>query len=520
MPRLRWTVLAALTATCAIALTSGPTRAEPQAAASERARVTPNPTLLSPAVYFPFSTSTSSATMGGRIYLPSCQRTRPVRCGLFRTDAVSAPTPVKTHPGAVEDVQVFGATADRVFYAVGYDLRLDAELWASDGTAAGTHLVLDAMPQAFQVVGDEVAFYASRKSTWYRSDGTVAGTRPMPEPASPWDDGRYVDRPFSADAKVAWVSGGSLTVSDGTRAGTMRVDPDLDRFVNVASYDYQPGPWIGGINVFVVRRELDESTGEEQRELWRTDGTSAGTWKIRDIAQGWPRHVVGHDGRAFYVARNRLWTTDGTARGTQPVAIPTRVRGSKVTGVGLPMVMNGRPGVPIHLAARGHGWREVDKAAAVGELSGATVTEIGPILPVDPSRGTWLGSRLVTENDELDLVDRSNTVRWYTYDATRPFVGQPSRVAVRLPRAVRATGPVRVSVWVTSRVLPYSPTSRVVIKRGKRTLASQPIRRNYSITMTFPAKKLGKGKQTITVQYRGDWRVSSSPVVRRTISVR
>lgn len=521
MARLRSSLLVALVTTCALVTAPPATHAEPDpTVVRAAAAATPNPRLLSTTLLFPFPTSTSSAVMGGQAYLPGCQWPKPIRCGLFRTDGTSAPSAVRTHAGPVEGVEVVGATAQRVFYSVRYDMRVDAELWASDGTEAGTQLILGAAPQAFQVVGDEVVFHAHGTGGWYRSDGSAAGTRPMPDPASPWTDEPYVDRAFLDGAKVAWISGDSLKVSDGTRAGTRLLDPDLARFAGVDDYFfYEPGPWVGGVNVFAVEREIDEATGERRRELWRTDGTSAGTWHVGNVATGWPREVVAHEGRFFYVAADQLWSTDGTPGETRRVAVPAVVSGAKVTSVGLPTTMDGRVGVPIRLKARGRGWREAGKAAAIGTLTREAVTSIGPVLPVDPGRGTWLGSRLVLENDELDLLDGSNTVRWWVYDASRRVAGQPSRVHVRVPKAVRAGATVRVSVGVASRLLPYSPTARVVIKHGKRTLASRRINRNHLVTMSFPADRLGKGRATIRVQYLGDWRVASSPVKRRTIRV-
>src|SRR3712207_3553334 len=61
-------------------------------------------------------------------------------------------------------------------------------------------------------------------------------------------------------------------------------------------------------------------------ELWRTDGTEAGTFRILDILAGAsgsnPSEFVAlGDGRALFraadaAAGNELWVTDGTAAGT------------------------------------------------------------------------------------------------------------------------------------------------------------------------------------------------------------
>src|SRR5262249_5823563 len=64
-------------------------------------------------------------------------------------------------------------------------------------------------------------------------------------------------------------------------------------------------------------------------ELWKSDGTTAGTTIVKDIASGvWnsnPTDLVDVDGRLFFVADDRihgreLWTSDGTEAGTILVA--------------------------------------------------------------------------------------------------------------------------------------------------------------------------------------------------------
>jgi large repetitive protein len=60
-------------------------------------------------------------------------------------------------------------------------------------------------------------------------------------------------------------------------------------------------------------------------ELWRTDGTNAGTWMVEDINPGWAssniENMIASGGKLYFFADNGLtgkepWVSDGTAEGT------------------------------------------------------------------------------------------------------------------------------------------------------------------------------------------------------------
>ena len=62
------------------------------------------------------------------------------------------------------------------------------------------------------------------------------------------------------------------------------------------------------------------------RELWKSDGTNAGTVLVKDISPdtygyGYPDQLVNVNGTLFFTAADgangrELWKTDGTAAGT------------------------------------------------------------------------------------------------------------------------------------------------------------------------------------------------------------
>lgn len=147
------------------------------------------------------------------------------------------------------------------------------ELWTSDGTVAGTRLVVDlfpgpdgSSPRELFAAGDELYFSARRpaegRELWV-TDGTAAGTRlvadvnPGPDASAPQDlaeiGGRLV---FAADDGV---HGLEPWTSDGTAAGTRMLQ------------DIQPGIFPSDPRSYVVSGDdvfFNAGTLAEGFELW------------------------------------------------------------------------------------------------------------------------------------------------------------------------------------------------------------------------------------------------------------
>jgi len=208
------------------------------------------------------------------------------------------------------------------------------EPWVTDGTAAGT-VVLDIQtgtdngghsdPYGMTAANGRVymnAFNQDRGRELWVTDGTLAGTTQgdinlaggrVEEPAAP------------AGSGVAWgagngVTGRELWLSNGTAAGTVQMDlnPGMRRDQG-GSYPYRFTP-MGSTTYFVAR------SADDGNELWRTDGTAAGTQMVHDIAAG----TLGGNADIYglaggrYVARswspeygNELWVSDGTVSGSR-----------------------------------------------------------------------------------------------------------------------------------------------------------------------------------------------------------
>ena len=234
------------------------------------------------------------------------------------------------------------AVGETLFFVAAADDGSGRELWRSDGTAAGTFRVKDIFPggnssnpDSLIAVGGLLFFRANDgadSGTLWRSDGTEAGTfrignvnGPGPSfgiqcatsPVSQLFD--FGGTLFFAGTANDGTGDLELWRSDGTQAGTFRVK------------DIFPGPNpsspycfvdVGGTLFFAA------SDGPNGQELWRTDGTEGGTFRVKDVLPGGgnssPRFLTNAGGTLFFTASDalsgELWRSDGTEAGTVRVA--------------------------------------------------------------------------------------------------------------------------------------------------------------------------------------------------------
>jgi ELWxxDGT repeat protein len=243
----------------------------------------------------------------------------------------SAGTLLPTVPADVDS----GRPARALFTAVAPDGGV--ELWASDGIGAApvgdlgdlchgacADAVADpVLTYLADYFVEQVVFTAATgegsRALW-ASDGTVEGTRRLTPPGVTGVTGLITQDCFTAaDAEF----GEELWCTGGTPEST-GLALDLDQLQDSGSHPR----FLGAAG---DRAVLTAFAPPFARQLWSSDGTSAGTARIPVLAKdpsGFSVPAVSLPERIVFVAVGRgsansaLWATDGTAAGTVPVTPP------------------------------------------------------------------------------------------------------------------------------------------------------------------------------------------------------
>lgn len=225
--------------------------------------------------------------------------------------------------GAAHDYSTFRSrvVGDKLFFSRRFP---SAELWVTDGTPAGTAAIASftgiAGYQCLTTFGEangRLVFdgWNGSQGILFRSDGTAAGTNPVAAVRDPaW---------FVTVGGVAYFAGEEpgegyeLFVTDATPAGTYRV-ADLAPGFSDGVLDDEPGLAIGTGIVFFGY------TATAGFEPFHSDGTASGTVLLADTVPGggssFPKDLVAFGPNAVFNAANRPWITDGTPAGTSKLA--------------------------------------------------------------------------------------------------------------------------------------------------------------------------------------------------------
>jgi ELWxxDGT repeat protein len=191
---------------------------------------------------------------------------------LFRMDTpTSAPVPIATvSPSALFEFN------DRLYFLTTLSVTSKA-LGSTDGTAAGTHIMPFTDPRLnnpYYGIGNVVVsshgrfYFKNTYDGFWMSDGTVAGTVRLP----------ILDGPLgslckNADGSAIYYGVGNhlfkITAADPTGSELTTVNGKIIFLVEQAGKD----------NLLLFKTE----NASYQQSLWRTDGTAAGTYMIRDF---------------------------------------------------------------------------------------------------------------------------------------------------------------------------------------------------------------------------------------------
>ncbi|MBN1459851.1 MAG: hypothetical protein JXA57_09945 [Armatimonadetes bacterium] len=241
-------------------------------------------------------------------------------------DSISRPDLEASYSGG--DLAVASFAGKTVFRAA--DTAHGAELWVTDGTAEGTGLIADILsgpegsrPFDFTEFAGRLFFVASNEEDCrglWETDG-ISSVRLVATLACccPRIRGVAIELLFIDNEST-------LFVSDGTPEGTLPFGELIGRGdVDWSLPDYSTPPVQLHGRVFLIGED-----DEHGRELWVSDGTTGGTYLVRDIMPGplpsdpsiLALALAGE--RVFFFAEDdvngrELWVSDGTTDGTNLV---------------------------------------------------------------------------------------------------------------------------------------------------------------------------------------------------------
>ncbi|MCD6020021.1 MAG: hypothetical protein K0S53_3142 [Bacteroidetes bacterium] len=204
-------------------------------------------------------------------------------------------------------------------------------LWKSDGTTTGTVLLktLNVAVLETRAMGGIFFFVVSQSGVGrelWKSDGTIAGTVIVKD-INPGSSDAYPEGLMEANGALFFqandgTNGKELWKSDGTAGGTVMVK-DIRTGASSSSPSYLTN--VNGTLFFVA------NDGALGKELWKTDGTTGGTVLVKDIVSGtgtpfsttslpFPSFLSIQD-TLYFTANDgvnglELWKSDGTNAGT------------------------------------------------------------------------------------------------------------------------------------------------------------------------------------------------------------
>ena len=311
----------------------------------------------------------------------------PQECKLYVTDGSSAGThlvkdlgPIYTSgSGNWSTTGSFNQTTDRLYFlrsqhlnpsTGGVPTEMTTELWVTDGTPAGTIKLLNkttpvvnysaVSPMALfgrngninelndNFAGNKLIFMAydpaatsvtyANQIAWV-TDGTVAGTQPLLTSTGEKIYGGGVggtqlngEYYFGGRGQLSVDSGGYLYKTNGTTAGTVKVNGAAVNWF-VGSHFSKP---LNGTFLFWATDNPGPSWNQQNYEIWKSDGTAAGTQLFYETVNGFDskKPYYGNvldfvnDGEKFYFMlkqnpdvneQNELWVTDVTTANTKKI---------------------------------------------------------------------------------------------------------------------------------------------------------------------------------------------------------
>ena len=247
---------------------------------------------------------------------------------MWKTDGTDAGTiMVWSSPSSTSPTYSMANVGGQLFFC---DNERGHELWKTDGTQAGTTKLAtigettdDSQPQDFTPVGNLlffVAYTSNHGEELWKTDGTATNTQ-LVKDFRPGDSSQP-DNLLNVNGTLFLIantpgSGRCVGTSAGTTAGTKMITDSDGNLVDAKSLCQV------GDNVFFA--SLNATNGYE---LWKSDGTPAGTHAVRDVVPGKKTDQIlsmaNVGGTLYFTAYDasktpsatQLWKSDGTFNGT------------------------------------------------------------------------------------------------------------------------------------------------------------------------------------------------------------
>ncbi len=196
-------------------------------------------------------------------------------------------------------------------------------LWFAGGTTPGARVLLETHPVGpqfgLQPLGEHLGqYYVERlaDAAVLRTDGTPAGTLVVLDAGPAY-------REFAPLVTLAGETYSIASTQPGS-ADLVRLDLGTDAWGKIATLSSAFGSDPDELVAFNSRLWMTDFDNAGT-ELWSSDGTTLGTGRFADLAPGtgssFPRDLTSNGTRLWFSAREsstgrELWTSDGTVAGT------------------------------------------------------------------------------------------------------------------------------------------------------------------------------------------------------------
>jgi ELWxxDGT repeat protein len=350
--------------------------------------------------------------MGNKVYFFAWDG---ARCGLWKSNGTTAGTK-RLGSGKFCEMDGLMNVGGKLMF------RSYTGLWVSDGTVRGTRKIANVgrFTRLAAALHGIYYFFGSQSedvTTLWRSDGTARGTYVAAQ--MPPDPTGYIPVEMATAGGLLYFRigdtypGGATTdlwQSDGTASGTRQVRD----FQPEETDDVYSMAKLKGKLYFAV--DLGSGPGDIpwRQQLWKTNGTEAGTRLVKGIeitdanpSHEWIEYLTKAGSRLFFMGDDgtgaALWRTRGTARTTvkiAPIDFPTSATDYSTRGAYLdptPVAVGSRLFFPARSSGSGYELWMSDGSAAGTHV----VADINPGRPSSrPSDLAAVGNLLYFSADD------------------------------------------------------------------------------------------------------------------------